>query len=284
MVRVAIVARIRGNFSLATLRFLCHNSEMATLTRFEDGMPCWVDAMVATSDEHLATRAFLSALFDWTWQEGGAETGFYALALSHGQPVMGLGIFDGGQGSFNTYFSTSDIEATIARSRELGATAMMPAMSVMDLGKMTILADPVGATFGLWQPGSFQGFGVAFEENAPGWFDQVSPDPERASEFYAALSGHDVTRPTPDMRILANGEQWYASVSPSSTGEAPRWTPLYVVDSLERIHETVVRRGGTIIVEEMPVPGSAICLFREPVNGTTMSVMRGGQPAEEHEQ
>jgi hypothetical protein len=30
----------------------------------------------------------------------------------------------------------------------------------------------------------------------------------------------------------------------------------------------------------MPVPGSAICTFTEPVNGTLMTVMRGGQAPE----
>jgi hypothetical protein len=257
---------------------------MTTLTSFDEGMPCWVDVMVATQEQHHDKRAFLSALFDWTWQEGGAETGHYAFALSNGHPVLGLGITDDGNGAATTYFSTKDIEAAITRATELGASVIVPAMQVMDLGWMAILVDPVGASYGLWQPGSFQGFGVAFEENAPGWFDQVSLDPERASEFYAALSGHDVTSPAPEMRVLQNDEQWYASLSHSPTGEAPQWKPIYVVDSLERIHELVPRHGGTILIKEMPVPGSAICTFSEPVNGTLMTVMRGGPPAEGGEQ
>jgi hypothetical protein len=38
------------------------------------------------------------------------------------------------------------------------------------------------------------------------------------------------------------------------------------------------------LIKEMPVPGSAICTFSEPVNGTLMTVMRGGPPAEGGEQ
>ncbi|MGC1238399.1 MAG: VOC family protein [Acidimicrobiales bacterium] len=257
---------------------------MTTLTSFDEGMPCWVDVMVPTQEQHLDKRAFLSALFDWTWQEGGPETGHYDLALSNGHPVMGLGVTDDGNGAPTTYFSTKEIGAAVGRATELGATVIVPAMEVMDLGWMAILVDPVGAMYGLWQPEGFQGFGVAYEENAPGWFDQVSLDPERAGEFYAALSGHDVTSPAPDMRVLQNGEQWYASVSHSPTGEAPQWKPIYVVDSLERIHELVTRHGGTILIKEMPVPGSAISTFIEPVNGTPMTVMRGGQQPEGTEQ
>ena len=80
------------------------------------------------------------------------------------------------------------------------------------------------------------------------------------------------------MRILQNGDNWYASISHAQAGESPQWKPIYVVDSLERIHETVPRHGGAIVIEEMPVPGSAICVFSEPVNGTLMTVMRGGRP------
>jgi predicted enzyme related to lactoylglutathione lyase len=153
----------------------------------------------------------------------------------------------------------------------------MPATQVMDLGHMAMMIDPTGASVGLWQPGTFHGFGVQYEENAPGWFDHVSSDPQKAGEFYAGLTGHQLNSLEGDMRILQNGEQWFASLSNLAPGEGPQWKPIFVVDSLERIHEVVPRHGGAILLAEMPVPGSAICVFTEPVNGTSMTVMRGGQ-------
>jgi uncharacterized protein len=272
-------------FSLARTRIVCHDGAMTTLSQFDDGVPCWVDNMVTSAELHHDKRAFLSALFDWTWQDGTPETGYYALALSNGQPVMGMGIYDGATTSaFQTYFSTSDIEASVALATELGATSVMPVMAVMNLGKMAMLNDPEGATFGLWEPGTFHGFGVAFEENAPGWFDHTSADPEAAGEFYAGLTGHAVEPSDPDMRILKNGEQWFASISPSPVGQGPHWRPIFVVDSLERVHEIVRRHGGTVLIDEMPVPGSAISVFIEPTTGTAMTVMRGGTQPDEGEQ
>jgi predicted enzyme related to lactoylglutathione lyase len=240
-------------------------------------MPCWVDITVETEEQHHAMRAFLSTLYDWTWDLGGPEMGFYSIASLNGSPVLGLGRNEGGRGAMTTYFSTSKIDDAVARATDLGASVVVPAMQVMDLGSMALLADPTGATFGLWQPGSFHGFGVEYEENAPGWFDHASSDPARAGEFYASLTGHQLTTLEGDMRILQNGEQWFASVSNSPTGQGPLWNPIIVVDSLERIHEVVPRHGGAILIEEMPVPGSAICVFSEPVNGTLMTVMRGGE-------
>jgi uncharacterized protein len=253
---------------------------MTTFTTHRNGMPCWVDIMVANEEQHHDKRAFLTALFDWTWEVGGPEMGSYATASWNGSPVIGLGIAEGMNGNTTTYFSSSDIETDVKKATELGAHPMMPVTQVLDIGTMAILLDPAGAPFGLWQPGTFHGFGVMHEFNAPGWFDHVSPDPKRDGEFYSAFSGHQLTEMDGDMRILQNGDDWYASVSYAQNEESPQWKPIYVVDSLARIHETVPRHGGAIVIEEMPVPGSAICVFSEPVNGTLMTVMRGGeQPA-----
>jgi hypothetical protein len=250
---------------------------MTTLTSHEEGMPCWVDVMVESEEQHHDLRAFLSTLFDWTWDLGGPEMGYYSIASSNGAPVLGLGRSEDARGTATTYFSTANIDDALKRDGDLGASIMVPSMQVMDLGYMALLTDPTGSMYGLWQPGTFHGFGVAYENNAPGWFDNVSSDPARAGEFYSATSGHQLTLLEGDMRILQNGEQWYASISHLQRHEEPQWKPIFIVDSLERIHEVVPRHGGAILIEAMPVPGSALCVFSEPVNGTTMTVMRGGE-------
>lgn len=241
-------------------------------------MPDWIDVMVESPEQHHELRAFLSALFDWTWEVGTPEMGYYALALHNGAPVFGLGQNDGSRGETTTYFATSTIDDAIKKAVTLGATVTTRATQVMELGTMAVLVDPTGATYGLWQPGTFNGFGVMYEPNAPGWFDQTSDDPKAAAAFYAGVTGHTVNEPEADMRILQNGDQWFASLSHSQAGVPPRWMPIFVVDSLKRIHEVVPRHGGAILIDEMPVPGSAICVFSEPVNGTLMTVMA----AEDH--
>lgn len=257
---------------------------MTTLNSFDESMPCWVDIMVPNQEQHHDKRAFLSALFDWTWELSTPEMGHYATALSNGRAVMGLSVGEGTSGAMTTYFSTPDIDSAVARASERGARVVMPVTPIMDIGTMALLEDPFGVAYGLWRPGTFAGFGVIYEENAPGWYDHASLNPEGASEYYAALSGHSVTSPGADMRVLQKGEQWYASLTQLPSGESPQWKPIYIVDSLERVREVVPRHGGTILVEEMPVPGSALCIFSEPVNGTIMSVMRGGQLPEDAEQ
>lgn len=252
---------------------------MTKFADYDEAMPCWVDVMVGTDEEHEALRAFLSALFDWTWQIGDPEMGSYALAITQDLPVLGLGIMEGARGTTTAYFSTSDIDDAVARATDAGATVVVAPMPVTELGSMALLVDPVGASFGVWQPGTFQGFGVMHEINAPGWFEHTSEDPERATEFYLKWSGHQLASAGEGMTVLTNGDAWYADLA-KVDGASPRWTPIYVVDSLERARDVITRHGGAILVDEMPVPGSAICVFTEPVNGNTMTIMRGGEQPE----
>src|ERR1700678_1207509 len=100
---------------LAPEWILCQDDPMTTLSSFDEGMPCWVDIMVPNEEQHHDKRAFLTALFDWTWELGTPEMGSYATARSNGRAVMGLGIGEGTNGAATTYFSTNDIESAVAR-------------------------------------------------------------------------------------------------------------------------------------------------------------------------
>ncbi len=251
---------------------------MPVRSHHEDGMPCWVDIIVSTQEQHHDLRAFLSALYGWEWQLGGPEMGYYAIALANGAPVLGVGIGEGANPQPKVYFATSGIEKSLITASMLGATVVMPAITVPGAGEMAVLVDPLRATFGLWQAGDFSGFGVVHEINTPGWFDHVSDDPKAAGDFYEALTGHTHTSPDESMRILRNGDEWFASVSYPQVGNEPRWNPIYVVDfAPTHPRQPCPVTAGTILVEEMPVPGSAICVFTEPVNGTVMTVMQAGE-------
>ena len=242
------------------------------------GIPAWVDVMVETTEQREAVMKFYSALYGWTWEVGDENMGYYCIAQSDGAPVMGLGQGPGGNGAMTPYFLTDDIEASVATVAELGGNAFMGPMEVPGAGIMALATDSTGAVHGLWQAREFQGFGVAYEPNAIGWFDHASDDPAAAAAYYTALTGHTVIEPSPGIRVLNAGEQWFASVSQNQIPERPeaQWNSLYVVDTLAAAREKVRELGGTIVMEEMPVPGSAICVFVEPVMNTAVTIMGAG--------
>jgi predicted enzyme related to lactoylglutathione lyase len=50
------------------------------------------------------------------------------------------------------YIGTDDVDATVAKAKELGATPYMEGVDIPNVGRLAVLADPTGATFGLFQP------------------------------------------------------------------------------------------------------------------------------------
>ena len=253
---------------------------MVDIDEHATGMPIWIDAMVSTAEELAALKEFYSGVFSWTWDHGPAETGYYSIARHRGRAVMGLGQMAATSGTILTYFSTDDAAGSVARAETLGATVIVEATPIMELGTMALVLDPTGVVHGLWQPREFHGFGALYEVNAPGWFDHVSADPAAAARYYGALTGHALLEPEPGLRILTNAEQWFASLSsPQVLAGQTHWNPVFLVESLAATRDAVVAHGGRVLVEEMPVPGSAISAFLEPVCGGVVTVMRmGDQP------
>ena len=154
----------------------------------------------------------------------------------------------------------------------------MGPMEMPGAGIMALVTDPTGAVHGLWQARDFQGFGVAYEPNAPGWFDHASSDPDAAATYYSTLTGHTVIEPSPGMKVLNVGEQWFASFSRES---GPRATGGAVELDLRRRHA----RGGA---RQDPRTrrhhrarrdaGARECdlAFVEPVMNTVVTIMGAG--------
>ena len=86
----------------------------------------------------------------------------YLLLLADGQPVGGVagprpGASDwpsgGPQAHWIAYFGSDDIDAAVRKAEALGGTVLLPPIDVPGMGRATVIRDPHGATFGLFQPG-----------------------------------------------------------------------------------------------------------------------------------
>jgi len=49
------------------------------------------------------------------------------------------------------YIGTQDVDATTARAKELGATVFVEPTDIPNMGRFSVLQDPAGAAFGLFQ-------------------------------------------------------------------------------------------------------------------------------------
>jgi uncharacterized protein len=141
-----------------------------------------------------ASRTFYGDLFGWEFELGGEETGYYSTARVDGKRAAG--IFQSQVDHppvWTTYLTTDDADATAAKAAELGGTIAQPTMDVMDLGRMTIIRDPTGSTFGTWQAGTHFGTEIYNEPRTLTWTELMTRDYDAAKRFFADLFGYTYT-------------------------------------------------------------------------------------------
>src|SRR2546422_260672 len=144
------------------------------ITSYDPGVPSWVD--LGTPDPEKAA-AFYAQLFGWDCPPGTEETGGYRVCTIRGKSVAGLMAQQNpGPPAWTTYVNVTSADDAASAVTANGGQVFMPPMDVLDLGRMAILADPIGAVFGVWQPHSFAGAEIVNEPGAFSWNELLTTD------------------------------------------------------------------------------------------------------------
>ncbi|MEU9401504.1 VOC family protein [Streptomyces sp. NPDC048242] len=156
---------------------------------YGEGVPCWVDAQLPDVE---AGKRFYGELFGWTFEpaeEAHSALGGLVWARLDGEPVAALAPKTDGRMPtvWTVYFATPDARALGRRITEAGGTLISGPFPVDGLGAAALAADPEGAVFGLWQPGSLSGFGRSREPDTFVWAELYTRDTAAANAFYGAL-------------------------------------------------------------------------------------------------
>lgn len=163
---------------------------MPEKTTHAPGTFCWIDLVTPDQD---AAGEFYGGLFGWTLKEdeNAEQTGGYRTAQLNENAIGGvMKVMEEGQPpAWTAYVCVEDADATVAKAREAGGQVHVEPMTVLDYGRMAVVADPTGAVFGLWQPGVHTGADVVSEPNAMAWSELNTRDPETAKRFYAEVFG-----------------------------------------------------------------------------------------------
>ncbi len=117
------------------------------------GTFCWAD--LSTSDPEKAKK-FYESLFGWKIGPGEKDPSGY-LHIQNGQDFIG-GIPPAQYRDprvpphWMIYFLVDDVDASAAKAKEMGAAMHLAPMSVENVGRMAIVADPQGASFAIFKP------------------------------------------------------------------------------------------------------------------------------------
>jgi predicted enzyme related to lactoylglutathione lyase len=160
-------------------------------TAWPSGTPCWVDLGV---DDIAQAGTFYAGLFGWEIQAGPPEAYGYAMCLTNGLAVAGIGPKQGPPGTpaaWTTYLASDDADQTSRKVKAAGGRVLMEPMDIMDVGRMAVAADPGGALFGIWQARAHIGVGLANEPGALCWNENFSHDFDHNKAFYQEVFGYE---------------------------------------------------------------------------------------------
>ena len=101
-------------------------------------------------------KSFYSRLFDWKLEDvpmpgtGGTYT-MIGVGEGTGGGMLKSMALAGAPPQWLAYVGVDDVASSTRKARELGAKVVLDKTEVGDFGWMSILTDPTGATFALWQ-------------------------------------------------------------------------------------------------------------------------------------
>lgn len=250
---------------------------MPGVTSHPPGTFCWIE--LGTSDPGGA-KTFYTRLFGWEvsetpmgegeiyfiFKKSGADT---AAMYAQGKEQQGI------PPNWLSYVSVADAGATTEQAKALGGSVLSGPLDVWDFGRMTVLTDPQGAAFAVWQPKSHIGVGVRDEPGTFCWNELQARDVDAARKFYSALFGWRM-KESPEYTELAAGDQAIGGILPSQAPpEVPsHWMPYFAVEDCDASAAKAQSLGGAIYVPPTDVPNVGRFAVVADPQGAVFAIIR----------
>ena len=258
---------------------------MPEVTKHAPGTMSWVE--LSTTDQKGGV-AFYRGLFGWDVDEqpmGPDETysmlklrGLEAAAAYTMRPEEKQA---GAPPHWNLYVTVDSADASAARAKELGGAVLAPPFDVFDVGRMSVLQDPTGAVFCVWQPAKHIGARVLGEPGALCWSELTTSDPAAAEEFYVGLFGwkpkHSANAASPYTEFTVKGaENPTVGMMPKPPHLPPGvpsfWLPYFMVKDVDASTAKGQALGGSIHFGPMDIPNTGRFVVMADPQGAEFSL------------
>jgi uncharacterized protein len=261
------------------------------------GVPCWVDTSQPDPD---AAAEFYGGLFGWEFEDTmpAAAPGKYLIARIRGGDVAAVSSQPDGappQAVWNTYIWVEDADEAAAKAREADGSVLSDPFDVMGAGRMTVLTDPEGAAFSVWQARQHKGARIVNEPGSLNFNVLNTRDPAAAKRFYGAVFGWTtldlgsgefwtltaygdyLEALTPGTRArtaelgAAGFEDVVAAITPIADDDADtvaHWSVTFSTADADAAAAKAVELGGTVLVAPVDAPYSRRTVLRDPQGAT----------------
>ena len=253
---------------------------------YPHGTPSWVE--LNTTDGN-ASADFYSRLFGWSVTDPGPveQTGGYQMFEQDGKSVAGLMAQETlPHSAWATYVSVDDADDVAARVSGGGGSTVAGPMDVMDIGRMAVFTDPVGAPFGVWQPKSFKGAELVNEPVSFCWCELMTRDQTASEKFYPTLfgwttsempGGHGYTFWNVGDRQVAGLLQMSDEMFPP---EVPsNWAVCFAVDDADATVAKATEFGASLLVSPTDIPVGRFAVMQDPQGAVFEVIKLTGAPA-----
>jgi uncharacterized protein len=252
------------------------------------GTFCWVELGTTDAD---AAKKFYAGLFGWGFTDNPmGPDGVYTMLKLDGKDVGGLYHMPGEMTSqgvpphWLSYVSVKSADETADKAKSLGGTLMKEPFDVGDVGRMSVIQDPTGAAFAIWQAGTTAGSGIYNVPNSLCWNELATPDTDKAGNFYTGLFGWG--KDVKDMGGMTytsfiNGERPAGGMyqpTPEMGEIPPNWLAYFAVDDTDAKVAKANELGATIVVPPMDIPEVGRFAVIQDPQGATFGIIKLLQP------
>lgn len=252
---------------------------MSTRDGYEPGTPCWVDLMSPDVD---ASTTFYTGLFGWDAEDQFDEDGtrIYTNFSRDGRIVAGMGGqmpgMEGAPAVWNSYIAVTDVDETSKKVEAAGGTVMMPALEVMDAGRMAIYGDPTGAVVSVWKAGTHTGAGVCNEPGTWSWNELMTRDIDAATAFYTEVFGwtyEAMEMPAGTYHVIEGGDEGglggLMAMPPGVPDMVPNhWAVYFMVADADAAVDRVRELGGQVVQGPDDAGVGRIAMVHDPMGGS----------------
>jgi predicted enzyme related to lactoylglutathione lyase len=250
---------------------------MPQVTSYAPGTFCWIE--LATSDAASA-KEFYTRLFGWTTKDiPMGEHGMYTMLQKDGSDVGALYENKQMHPNWLSYIAVTSVDDSTKTAKDLGANVVGGPLDVFDSGRMSVITDPQGATFAIWEAKQHVGAGVNGETSTLVWNELATTDEDAATTFYTSLFGwraksnESVGMRYTEFHVGERAIGGMYKLKPEMEGVPPHWIPYIAVDDCDAIAASTQSLGGSVMMPPMDIPnvgrfavirdaqGAAICVI-----------------------
>ena len=246
------------------------------------------------TNDHARAKSFYDAVVGWDIESEATNSMDYRMIRTPTGNAGGvMQINDemrshGARPTWLGYLGVEDVDQIVAAATAAGASIVMPAFDVADVGRIAMLADPSGAPFYVMRPippaGNPDAVSTAFAPNLIGhcaWNELVTRDLAQAKQFYPALFGWTLgdvmpMGPMGDYQFIEqDGRMIGAMFAPGD--RQPAWRFCFRTADLQRSIDAVNEGGGQVLFGPTEVPGGGRIIQATDPDGAFFMVIEGGQ-------